>query len=179
MAEDEDKKADGGDEEESAEGGGGKKRIIILAVVALLLIGASVGGTITVLKMMQPEPVAEDGEEGAEEETEAPEKPAIYYPLKPEYIVNIDARGRRRYLRLDLTLMVRDEDVIAAIETHRASVDNIVNLIAGGQIFEEVQTPEGKEFLRLQLLEDMQKLFETELGKPGVEQVLFTNFVMQ
>ncbi len=166
--------------DESTEGNasGGKKKLIILVVVGIILIGASVGGTITVLKMMQPPPVAEGGEM-AEEEIEPPAKPAIYYPLKPEYILNIDARGRRRYLRLDLTVLTRDEDVIAAIELHRPTVDHTVNLIAGGQIFEEVQTAEGKELLRLQLLQELQMLFEKEIGKPGIEQVLFTNFVMQ
>lgn len=158
---------------------GGKKKLILLIVVGLLLIGASVGGTITVLKMMQPEPVVEEDGELVEEEVELPPKPAIYYPLKPEYILNIDARGRRRYLRLDLTVLTRDDDVIAAIELHRPTVDHTVNLIAGGQIFEEVQTAEGKELLRLQLLQEFQALFEREIGKPGIEQVLFTNFVMQ
>ncbi len=164
--------------ENDAAASGGKKKLIMLVLVALVLIGASVGGTIAVLKMTQPPaPVAEG--EAAEEVVEAPPRPAIYYPLKPEYILNIDARGRRRYLRLDLTVMTREEDVIAAIELHRPSVDHVVNLVAGGQIFEEVQTAEGKEFLRLQLLQELQALFEQEIGKPGIEQVLFTNFVMQ
>lgn len=157
---------------------GGKKKLILLIVLGLILIGASVGGTIAVLQMMQPEPTPEEGEL-VEDEVEPPPKPAIYYPLKPEYILNIDARGRRRYLRLDLTVMTRDEDVIAAIELHRPTVDHTVNLIAGGQIFEEVQTAEGKELLRLQLLQELQTLFNKEIGKPGIEQVLFTNFVMQ
>jgi flagellar FliL protein len=177
MAEDDATENKAGDDAEAASGGG-KKRLIIMIVLALVLVGASVGGTITVLSMMKEEPAPEAGEAG-EEEAEAPKKAAIYYPLKPEYIVNIDARGRRRYLRLDLTLLVRDDDMVPTIEMHRASVDNIVNLISGGQIFEEVQTPEGKEFLRLQLLKEMQTLFEKEVGKQGVEQVLFTNFVMQ
>lgn len=165
-------------EENSSKPSGGKKKLILLILLAIVLIGASVGGTITVLKMMQPEPVLEESEV-AEEEVEPLPKPAIYYPLKPEYILNIDARGRRRYLRLDLTVLTRDEDVIAAIELHRPTVDNVVNLIAGGQIFEEIQTAEGKELLRLQLLQELQAVFEKEIGKPGIEQVLFTNFVMQ
>ena len=175
MADDEQENGEN-NEEETGESGG-KKKIILLIVVGLILIGISVGGTITVLKMMQPEPVVEEGEM-AEEQPEIT-MPAIYYPLKPEYIVNIDARGRRRFLRLDLTVMTRDDQVIAAIELHRPSVDHIVNLIAGGQLFEEVQTAEGKELLRLRLLQELQALFEKEIGEPGIEQVLFTNFVMQ
>ncbi|WP_370978904.1 flagellar basal body-associated protein FliL [Agaribacterium sp. ZY112] len=175
MADEEEQQEENNDENPS---GGGKKKILLLALVGLLLIGISVGGTITVLTLMQPEPIPEEGEELEVPVDELP-SPAIYYPLKPEYILNIDARGRRRYLRLDLTVMTRDDDVIAAIELHRATIDHTINLIAGGQLFEEVQTPEGKEFLRLQLLQELQKVLDKEIGKPGIEQVLFTNFVMQ
>lgn len=177
MAADEDQQTNENEAEKPASGG--KKKLILLIVVGLILIGASVGGTIFVLNMLQPPAPVEAAEESAEAEVEPPPKPAIYYPLKPEYIVNIDARGRRRYLRLDLTVMTREEDVIAAIELHRPTVDHTINLIAGGQIFEEVQTAEGKELLRLQLLQELQALFEKEISKPGIEQVLFTNFVMQ
>lgn len=164
-------------QDENEKESGGKSKLLLLVIIGLVLVGVSVGGTIAALSFLKddPEPV-----EAAEaEEVAPPPKPAIYYPLKPEYIVNIDARGRRRYLRLDITVLTRDDDVIAAIETHRATVDNTVNLIAGGQLFEEIQTAEGKEFLRLQLLQELQSVFEKEIGKPGIEQVLFTNFVMQ
>ncbi len=157
---------------------GGKSKLLLLIIIGLVLVGASVGGTIAALSFMKEDPPAL-AEGDAEEELAPPPKPAIYYPLKPEYILNIDARGRRRYLRLDMTVLTRDDDVIAAIETHRATIDNTVNLIAGGQLFEEIQTAEGKEFLRLQLLQELQSVFEKEIGKPGIEQVLFTNFVMQ
>lgn len=162
---------------EKEEKSGGKSKLLLLIILGLVLIGLSVGGTLAALSFFKEEPAAVEGE--AEEEAAPPPKPAIYYPLKPEYIVNIDARGRRRYLRLDITVLTRDDDVIAAIETHRASIDNTVNLIAGGQLFEEIQTAEGKEFLRIQLLQELQAVFEKEIGKPGIEQVLFTNFVMQ
>ncbi|WP_096084556.1 flagellar basal body-associated FliL family protein [Agaribacterium haliotis] len=167
------------DDNTDAPASGGKKKLLLLLLVGLVLIGVSVGGTVAVLSMLQPEAVPEEGEQLEQEPVEAPPKPAIYYALKPEYILNIEARGRRRYLRLDLTVMTREDDVIAALELHRATVDHIVTLVAGGQIFEEVQTAEGKEFLRLQLLKELQTAFEKEIGKPGIEQVLFTNFVMQ
>jgi flagellar FliL protein len=169
------------DEQQNSENegnSGGKSKLPLLIIVGLLLVGISVGGTIAALSFLKEEPApAEEGE--VAEEAAPPAKPAIYYPLKPEYILNIDARGRRRFLRLDITLLTRDDDVIAAVETHRASIDNTVNLIGGGQVFEEIQTAEGKEFLRLQLLQELQAVLEKEIGKPGIEQVLFTNFVMQ
>jgi len=52
-------------------------------------------------------------------------------------------------------------------------------MLIGGQLYEEIQTAEGKELLRQQCLQELQKIMQEEIGKPGVEQVLYTNFVMQ
>ena len=58
-------------------------------------------------------------------------------------------------------------------------IRNSLVLLIGGQIFSEIQTAEGKELLRQQCLQEVQRLLEKEIGKPGVEQVLFTSFVIQ
>lgn len=157
------------------------KRLLLFVVLALLLIGLSVGGTIATLSFLKgDEPVLAEGEEAAtEEELTEVKAAAIYYPLKPGYIVNVDARGRRRFLQAELTLLIREADMIASIDMHKPSVDHLVNTIIGGVVFEDIKTAEGKELLRLQLTQAMQELFKKEVGKPGVEAVLFTNFVMQ
>ncbi len=155
-----------------------KKNLIVILVLGVVLVGVSVGGTITALKLFggsSPEETAEMVDEPAE----PAKKPAIYYPLKPELIVTYQARGRHRYAQIGITLMTRDNDVLAAIELHKPMILNALNMIISGQIYEEIQTAEGKELLRLQCLEELQRLIEKEIGKPGIEQVLFTDFVMQ
>ena len=74
---------------------------------------------------------------------------------------------------------VRDGSVISTIELHQSMIRNALILLIGGHSFEELQTAEGKELLRQQALLSVQEVLEKETGKAGVEQVLFTNFVMQ
>lgn len=155
------------------------KKIIVFAVLVILLIGLSAGGTVATLALLKKdEPVAELTDANTEEVSDI-KADAIYYPLKPSYIVNVDARGRRRYLQADLTFLIRDAAMVASIDTHKPSVDNVVNSELGGVVFEDIQTAEGKELLRLQLTQAMRALFKEEVGDPVVEMVLFTNFVMQ
>ena len=52
-------------------------------------------------------------------------------------------------------------------------------MIMAGQTYQEVQTAEGKEYMRQQCLMALRENLEAEIGKPGIEQVLFTNLVMQ
>ncbi|MGI1677441.1 MAG: flagellar basal body-associated FliL family protein [Cellvibrionaceae bacterium] len=161
---------------ESEEAGGGKKKIIMLAVMGLVLIGISVGGTIFALKMFggSEEVIAEEAAP-----VEDVKKPAIYYPMKPPIVVNFQARGRQRFLQAELTLMLRDESMIGPIETHMPMLRNSMVMLFGGQVYDELQTPEGKDLLQEQALSEVQELLEQETGSTVVEQVLFTSFVMQ
>ena len=179
-----DKKKSDNDEEGTTEPSSGKKKLIILAVVAIVLVGLSIGGTLMALKVLSPEPVATEIENGGEDageesEIEVVKESAIYYPLKPAIIVNFPVRGRQRYLQAELTLMTRETDVIEAIELHMPMIRNALVLQFGGQVYADLQTAEGKELLRQQALEKIQNILQQEIDKPGIEQVLFTNFVMQ
>lgn len=157
--------------------GASKKRLILLALLMVMIIGASVGGTLLAIKLLSP-PVADELPTDAPV-VEPPPKPAIYYPIKPPIVVNFSVRGRQRYLQAELTVMTRENDVIGAIELHMPMIRHALVLLIGGQAYAEVQTAEGKELLRQQCLQEIQRLLEAEIGKPGIEQVLFTNFVMQ
>ncbi len=170
--------------EEVEESGGGKKKLIMMIVVGLVLIGLSVGGTLFALQMMGGDEPAdgESGDAAAAAEAEPVEEvklPAIYFPLKPTIIVNFNARGRQRFLQAEVSLMVREEDVVAAIEEHSTMLQHGLLMLFSGQDYAELQTAEGKELLRQMALDEVQRTLEQEIGKPGVEQVLFTNFVMQ
>lgn len=175
------------EDEATEEGGGGKKKMIIMIVIGLVLIGLTIGGTLFAVKMLSPEPepevaLDEDGKpipvEGAEEES-SERKPAIYFPLKPPIIVNFQARGRQRFMQADVSLMTRDDEVIEAIELHMPMLRNSLVLKFGGQEYEDLQTEEGRELLRQESLKELQDILEKEIGKRGIEKLLFTNLVMQ
>ena len=155
-----------------------KKRLIIMAALLAGIVVLSVGATLAALKFLGPKPV----EVALDVQVDAappPPKPAIYYPLKPAINVSFSVRGRQRLLQAELTLMTRDESIISAIELHQSMIRSALILLIGGHPYEELQTAEGKELLRQQCLQEIQRLLQQEIGKPGIEQVLFTNFVMQ
>lgn len=169
--------------EEKSEGG--KKPLVMMIVVGLLLIVLSAGGTFFALKMLgpKPPPPPPEGEGGEAEvmegDSDGASGPAIYYPIKPPIIVTYTVKGRQRYAQVEVSLMTREEDVISAIELHAPMITNALVLLIGGQPYVEIQTAEGKELLRQKCLKKLQELLQKEIDKPGVENVLFTNFVMQ
>ncbi|WP_111640543.1 flagellar basal body-associated FliL family protein [Marinimicrobium alkaliphilum] len=150
-----------------------RKRLIALAAALSVLIVASIGGTLALLKMLEDDP---DAELSAREETGYA---AVYYTLRPAFVSSYQIRGRQRQLQVELALMLRDESKIARIEQHMPSLRNNVLMVLSGQVYEELRTPEGKELLRQELLQEIRDILTRELGEPVVEQVLFTGFVMQ
>jgi len=182
-----------------------KKKLFLFIGVATLLVLISVGATFFIVSKMMGSKHSGDSEEESSEVSESAETvtaPAIYYPLKPNFTVNYDVNGRQRFLQAELTLMYRDEAVVKTLELHMPAVRNGLVMLLSSQVFEELQTAEGKEKLRAAALKTVQDIIakeeaaSAEKGKvkddekdkdktkdkkpqPNIEQVLFTQFVMQ
>ncbi|TWI53916.1 flagellar FliL protein [Pseudomonas duriflava] len=153
----------------------GKLKLIIIVVLGLLLtVGASVGGTWFVMnkKVQQAET--------AKTESAAPVRlPAIYEKLTPSFVVNFNMNGRQRYMQIGVALMGRDQVKMDALKAHLPQVRNQLVMLFSGQNFDTLLTPVGKELLRQQATSSIQELAQKQVGQPTVEQVLFTNFVLQ
>ncbi len=159
----------------------GKTKMIILIVVGLLVLAASIGGTLFALGFFDSNEVELEEVEGdaAEPVIDNKPKPAMYFPIKPAFVVNFPSRGRQRYLQAEVTVLTREMEVFNAMQTHMPLIKNRLVMLFGGEVYDELQTDEGKELLRQKALEALQQVMQEEIGKPGIEEVLFTNFVMQ
>lgn len=164
-----------GNEEESG-GGSNKKMIIIIAIVVILTIGLSVGVTIFLLN-------SDDGGDsaGGEEEVAAEpvDLPAIYFDIKPPFVVAINVDGKQRYLQIHMSVMGRQQSAFDVLDLHMPLIRNKLILFYSSQDFEYIQTNEGKEELRAKSKEMIQEILTQESEGDEIEQVLFTNFVMQ
>ncbi|ARN75418.1 flagellar basal body-associated FliL family protein [Oceanicoccus sagamiensis] len=160
----------------------GKTKMIIMIVVGLLVLAASIGGTLFALGFFDSDEVdleLGDGDEAVEQVIDNKPKPAMYFPIKPAFVVSFPSRGKQRYLQVDVTVLTREMAVFNAMQTHMPLIKNRLVMLFGGEIYDELQTDEGKELLRQKALETLQQVMQDEIGKPGIEEVLFTNFVMQ
>lgn len=163
---------------------GARTKLIMLLAIGLLVIAGSIGGTLFLLGVFdgtddEDTTVESDMTAMAEPAVVNKPRPAMYFPIKPAFIVNFPSRGRQHYLQVDMTVMTRDPDVFTGLQTHMPLVKNRLVMLIGGEVYEELQTDEGKELLRQKSMDALQEIMQQELGKTGVEQVLFTNFVMQ
>ncbi|MES2871227.1 MAG: flagellar basal body-associated protein FliL [Pseudomonadota bacterium] len=152
-------------------GKGKLKLILLIAVAVLLAIGLSVGATWYVMHSPSraDEPVAGANLKPA----------AIYEPMAPAFVVNFNANGRQRYLQVSMTLQARDATDLGALNVHMPVIRNNLVMLFSGQSFDDLATPVGQEILRQKATASVQEVAQKELGKVVIDQVLFTNFVLQ
>ena len=168
MAEEE--KQDGAEEEGA---GGGKKKLILLIVGAVVLVAAAVGITVMIMG-------GGDDEEAVEEVVEEPLEEPIYIALDPTFVVNYkDADSKNRFLKADLNIMTYESDVEETVTTHMPLIRGKLVTLFNKQVFEDLLHQQGKDAFREAALSEIQGVVETHLGKPGIEQIYFTTFVMQ
>lgn len=167
----------------AAVGAAKKKKRIVLSALIVLLLALAVGGTWFALSMASGDKAGaaqtEQADAAQEEGQRGPKKASIYEPLDPAFLANFQIGGRQRYLQVSLSVMAREQDGIDAVRAHMPLIRNRVVLILSGESFEHLQTDGGRVQLQQKLLTAIQEILQKETGDPGIEQVFFTNFVLQ
>jgi flagellar protein FliL len=165
------------DNQDQPDASGGKKKLVIIALVALLVLG---GGAAAMMLLGGDEAAvagaAADGEADAADAKGDP----IYIPLDPAFVVNFqDKNSHTKFLKAELNVVTFDEDVEEAVTKHMPVIRNNLILLFSRQLYEDLIPHEGKETLRAEALAQVQTVIEKQMGRPGVEDLFFTSFVMQ
>jgi flagellar FliL protein len=152
----------------------GKLKLIIAIVVAVLLaIGLSVGATWYFMHSAASKPAV------VAETAPAGKQPAVFEPMAPAFVANYNQNGRQRYMQVSITLQGRNQADLDALKVHMPVIRNNLVMLFSGQDFATLATPVGQEMLRQKATASVQEVAQKELGKVVIEQLLFTNFVLQ
>lgn len=152
----------------------GKLKLIIMIVVALLLaIGLSVGATWFFMHGAQSKPDA------AAETVPVGKQAAVFEAMAPAFVANYNQNGRQRYMQVSITMQGRNQADLDALKVHMPVIRNNLVMLFSGQDFATLASPVGQEMLRQKATASVQEVAQKELGKVAIEQLLFTNFVLQ
>ncbi|HSW14071.1 MAG TPA: flagellar basal body-associated FliL family protein [Solimonas sp.] len=152
------------------------KPVVLIMIVAVLLSAGASGGAAWWFSSHGAAPAAH-GE--AAQPVEVPKAPAQYLALDPAFVVNLDDATASRYLQAEIQVMARDNAALEAVKLHHPRIRNALLLLFGQLKPAELENRAGKEKLQAAVLAEIQKILKDETGKPGVEAVYFTSFVMQ
>jgi flagellar protein FliL len=157
----------------------GARNKLLLIIVLLLVIGGAGGGAAWFF-LLAPGDAETATAEGEEAEAEAaPPEPMQYLSLAPPFVVNFPYQGRQRYLQAEISVMSRDAAALEALRLHMPAVRHALNNLFSAQLILVFEDPSGIEALRELATAEVRQVLEREIGRPGIEEVLFTSFVMQ
>lgn len=154
-----------------------KKTIIIIVAVVLLSIAAAVGGTLFFLGKIPGM--------GSEPQANVPTGPqiipsnSVYYALEPAFVINYHAGKKQRFMQVYVAVKAQSEAAVAQVSQHSPVIRNNLNQLFAKQDFESIQTPEGKEAMRQAATQAVQEVLAKYGNGETIDQVLFTNLVMQ
>jgi len=165
------------EDKDKAEGKSKKKLLVIIGIVVFLLL---LGGGGAAYYFMS------SGDENKEvvEEPKIPEK-AIYVKLRtPEgrkmYITQLKTSGdRARMMQIYSEAKVRTQEGVDALNLHMPLIISRLNTLFSTQSFDVINTYEGKEQLKKSATRAVQQVLLEKEGLDAVEEVIFTDFVIQ
>ena len=191
--------------EEVAEEGAGEKKprnpivLIIVGVVGLLVILAStVVGTLFITGFFNPKPVdpeiaeaAADGQGGKDAKgkdgkpsKKTKEKPEIqrfeytYLQIEREFLVNLS--GSKKVMSVQLAVMTHyDERVFENVKKHEFALRSVIMDVMRQTQEADLVKPDFRKELGAKIRDAINTLLEKYEDFGGIEDVYFTNFIVQ
>jgi len=156
---------------EAAAPANSKKLVLILGLVAVLA-AAGGGGAWFMLK--------DGGDEAPTKQKKSAPKsgPPVYVTIEP-FTVNLQPENGEQYLQLAFTLQVSGLEEVEVIKNNMPKVRSRLLLLLSSKKASDINTPEGKQQLSAEIMEQVRAPFDERGPQQDVTEVLFTSFIIQ
>ncbi|WP_438944568.1 flagellar basal body-associated protein FliL [Shewanella electrica] len=101
-----------------------------------------------------------------------------YYGFEPEIVTNyISNRKKLGFVRISVELMVKSPEDLVQIEHHDPLLRSAMVEILGNQPEDRVKSIAGREEIRKECFDELNKLLQQETGKSLIVNLLFTSYL--
>ncbi|GLQ86769.1 flagellar basal body-associated FliL family protein [Dyella flagellata] len=116
---------------------------------------------------------------GAQAAVTPPKPPELFLPLDPAFVVNFQDQDATRYLQVGVTVMTHDPAAVQAMKDNDPVIRNALVMLFSNQTYADLSATAGKKKLQTEALDAVRKIVADKTGKPDVDALYFTSFVMQ
>lgn len=104
-----------------------------------------------------------------------------YVPLQPAFVTNfgVSDAGSLRFVKADVSVRVSSQAAEMAARYHLPALRNAIVLLLSRQDEASISSGAGREAIRAEALAELRSILEQEEGNPYIEDVMFTNFIVQ
>ncbi len=155
----------------------GKKKLLIIIIAAVVLLAGG-GGAAFFMMGSGGDEAAADAEQKTEQ-VAAPTDPVSYVNIAQPFVFNVTGDAKDRLVQIKVQLMVRCSENENLARYHSPLVESSLLATFASATVEQLRTPNGRIELRDKATDDIKAALNQAVGKPVIEKVLFTDFVMQ
>jgi flagellar FliL protein len=148
-----------------------KKKSRLPMIIGLVVVLLALGGGGFAYKTMHAKAAAKNAKPAPKAE--------LYLPLDPPFVVNFRDDDSLRYLQVGVTLMSHDADALAAAKSADPVIRDALVSLFSSQEYSIISNTAGRDKLQAQALAAVRKVVQERLGRPGIDALYFTSFVMQ
>jgi len=102
-----------------------------------------------------------------------------YLELSPPFTVNVNDGDRLRFLQVQVQFKLSDVKISEKLLHHDSIIRHTMLMLLSGQEANDLYSATGKERLRKQALNEVLEALKPELEQPLIEDMYFTNFIIQ
>ncbi|MGR5093811.1 flagellar basal body-associated protein FliL [Vibrio maritimus] len=154
------------------------KKLLIIIVAAIVVLLAAGGGAYWFLSSddsVDTQPMTTSGSAAPA----VPVDPISYVNLAQPFVFNAAGNQRDRMVQIKVQLMVRGLDNESQARYHSPLIESTLLSTFASATVEQLRSTNGRVELRDQATQDVQASLSQVVGKPVIERVLFTDFVIQ
>jgi flagellar FliL protein len=150
------------------------KRTLLIALIALVAAGLAGGGTWFYMSRHETAAPAQ-----AAAQAPKPSPVPVFFALEPMTVNLQSDDGEQHYLRIGLTLKLNDQPTQEHLTAHMPEIRSRVLLALSNKHPEELAPLDGKRALAKELAALIEQPTEAGSAPVHVDDVLFTEFVVQ
>lgn len=162
-------------EEVETEAPKGKGKLIIIIIAAVVLLA---GGGGAAFFLMGSDDSAQT-EQTAQQQVAAPVDPVAYVNIPQPFLFNVTGDKKDRLVQIKVQLMVRGTENENLARYHSPLIESSLLSTFASATVDQLRTANGRVELREKATDDIKASLNRAVGKPVIERVLFTDFVMQ
>ncbi|MEY2115963.1 MULTISPECIES: flagellar basal body-associated FliL family protein [Rhodanobacter] len=147
------------------------RKPLVIAVSVVLLLALGIGGYVWRSRQSVPGKAGKSTPKVAQAE--------LYLPLDPAFVVNFRDAESLRYLQVGVTLMSHDPAAIEVAKGADPVIRDALVALFSNQDFAIISDTAGRQKVQADALVAVRKIVRARLGRPGIDALYFTSFVMQ
>jgi flagellar protein FliL len=116
----------------------------------------------------------------AADEPETPDLTPGYVSMGDAMVLNLATDSTRlSFAQVKANILIRDENYIELVKLHMPALRHQVILMLSEQDAAKMKSPLDREKLRKQISDKVRSVYKELVGKDDIEEVLFSNFLVQ